>query len=317
VLLEHDRDGFNRWNASQQLAVHAYRNLRDGGSTQALDAWSEALARLFDTTAVDDALLAELLSPPGETELAAHETPVDPGQIHQLRQDLRRQLAARLGAAVLERRYQALHAGSGSALDATSQGRRRLKHRLLGLLALLDQDRAWPLAAAQFGGAAGMTDRLAALSVLAHSDIEAAAPMLAQFRARHAHDPLALDKWFTVQAQVPGPTALERVVALEHDPDFTWHNPNRINALFAAFARSNPSGFHRADGAGYRLLTARLAMLDRVNPQIAARLATAFNDWQGLEPVRREAARAAIERLAAGGQLSPNLTDLLQRMLRH
>jgi aminopeptidase N len=317
VLLEHDRDGFNRWNASQQLAVHAYRDLRDGGSMQALDAWSGALARLFDAHVVDDALLAELLSPPAETELAAQEATVDPGQIHQLRQELRRQLAARLGAAVLEQRYQALHAASGNALDAASQGRRRLKHRLLALLALFDLDRAWPLAAAQFAGAAGMTDRLGALSVLVYSNVKAAAPMLAQFRERHARDPLALDKWFTVQAQVPGPMALEHVESLEHDPDFTWHNPNRVNALFGAFARSNPSGFHRADGAGYRLLTARLATLDRANPQIAARLATAFNDWQRLEPVRREAARAAIETLAAGEQLSPNLTDLLQRMLRH
>ena len=316
VLVAHDVDGFNRWNASQQLAVHAYKDLRDK-TAGAVDCWYEALAGLFRSGAADDALLAELLSPPAETELAAQETLVNPQHVHALRQQLRQRLAAYLGAAALEQRYQTLHAGSDTALDSASQGRRRLKHRVLALLALADQDRAWPLAAAQFAHAPGMTDRLAALSVLAHSDIAGAAPMLDQFRARHAHDTLALDKWFTVQAQVPGDASVERVLSLEGDPDFTWNNPNRVNALFGAFARGNPSGFHRADGGGYRLLATRLGTLDRLNPQIAARLATAFNDWRRLEPQHREAARSAIDTLAGSGQLSPDLTDMLQRMLKH
>ena len=32
---------------------------------------------------------------------------------------------------------------------------------------------------------------------------------------------------------------------------FTLANPNRVRALIGAFAQANPTGFHRADGAGY------------------------------------------------------------------
>ncbi len=314
VLVEHDADGFNRWAASQQLAGRAYDDLRDGLAGHPLGTWCTALSRLFAGNTLDAALLAELLTPPAEAELAERETPVDPQRIHDLRQKLLQQLATALGAAALEQRYQVLAADSDTALDALSQGRRRLKHRVLALLALVDRSRAWPLAAAQFSHAAGMTDRLAALSVLARSDLDAAAPMLAQFRARHEHDPLALDKWFTLQAQLPGESALKRVLALERDPSFGWTNPNRVNALLGAFMRSNPSGFHRADGAGYRQVTAWLESLDAINPQISARLATAFNGWQRLEPQRRNAAQVALNTLAESAKLSPNLTEILKRV---
>ena len=140
--------------------------------------------------------------------------------------------------------------------------------------------------------------------------------LLADFRRRHADNPLALDKWFAVQAQVPGERALERVRALESDPAFTLKNPNRARALLGTFASGNPSGFHRADGAGYALLAERLVALDALNPQIAARVATAFNGWQRLEPVRREAARQVLAGLAARPELSRNLAEIVAGVLK-
>jgi aminopeptidase N len=160
-----------------------------------------------------------------------------------------------------------------------------------------------------------MTDRLAALAVLVRSEAPQAASALARYRDRYADNALALDKWFAVQAQIPGEPALARLQALEADPKFTLKNPNRVQALLGTFARGNPSGFHRTDGEGYRLLAARLAELDALNPQVAARLATAFNGWQRLEPVRRERAHAAVAGLA-GKPLSPNLAEIVGNMLK-
>ena len=50
----------------------------------------------------------------------------------------------------------------------------------------------------------------------------------------------------------------------------------------------NLLGFHRRDGAGYRLLADKVLELDRINPQVAARLLTALRP---LAPLRRSAAR--------------------------
>ncbi len=315
LLLAHDVDGFNRWEAGQQLAARAYEELRDGSPGDSLHAWCDALERLFGGTAVDDALLADLLTPPGEVELAERETAIDPQRIHDLRQDLQRRLAQRLGADALRQRYNALAAHTSIELDASSQARRRLKRRVLELLNLLDNRGACELAAIQYRDAPGMTDRLAALALMVHGRAAPADAALLDYRQRYAGNALALDKWFAVQAQLPGESALDRVLALEADPAFTLKNPNRVQALLGSFVRNNPSGFHRTDGAGYRLLAERLVALDALNPQVAARLATAFNGWQRLEPLRRASAREAIAGLDQHAGLSRNLAEIIGSVL--
>ena len=317
LLLRHDIDGFNRWEAGQQLALRAYENLRDGTATDALQAWCDALVFLFNNDGIEDALLADLLTPPGEVELAEREQAVDPQHIHVLRERLQQRLAEQLGAAALRQRYQTLAAQANAELDAVSQAQRRLKRRVLELLNLVDGSSARVLATVQYRGASCMTDRLAALTVLVRGHAAQAAPALIDYHARYADNALALDKWFAVQAQLPGDVALERVLLLERDTAFTLKNPNRVQALLGAFVRGNPSGFHRIDGAGYRLLAERLVTLDALNPQLAARLATAFNGWQRLEPQRREAARMAIAGLAGHGALSRNLAEIIGNVLNH
>ena len=317
LLLMHDVDGFNRWEAGQQLAMLAFDTLRDGEDSAANKAWRHALAALFEQAAIDDALLADLLTPPGEIEFADRQSEVDPAKIHAQRQLMQRQLAEEIGADSLLARYRTLAALTDAPqLDAIHQARRRLKRRVLELLALVDAERAYALAARQYDDASGMTDRLAALSVLVRHRAPQAEAALGHFRKRYADNPLALDKWFTVQAQVAGEPALAIVKQMESDPSFTLKNPNRARSLLGAFASGNPSGFHRADGAAYSFLAERLAQLDALNPQIAARLATAFNGWQRLEPVRRQAARQALEGLAQREGLSPNLSEIVGNVLQ-
>ena len=316
LLLAHDPEGFNRWEAGQQLALGAFDALRDGSAADAVDAWCDALASLFDDARLDDSLLADLLTPPGEVELAEREAVVDPTRIHTLREQLQQRLATRIGTDQLTARYRTLAAQSTADIDAASQAERNLKRRVLQLLALLDPATACEHATTQYREAPNMTDRLAALAVLARYDAAGSTEPLAHYRERYANDPLALDKWFALQAQLPGEDTLARVRALEADPAFTLKNPNRVRALLGTWANGNPTGFHRPDGAGYRLYAKRLLALDALNPQIAARLATAFNGWQRLEPQRREAAHTALASLAAHGQPSRNLAEIVGNVLK-
>ena len=315
VLLRADRAGYDRWAASQRLATHAFDALHAGDpAPAALASWTEALDALFDDETADPSLLAELLTPPGEIELAERLAgDVDPDAVRTARLALQHQLARRLGTDRLSRRHADLQARADDGLDAASQARRRLKGVVLRLLELLNPDQARPLADTLFTQAGNMTDRLLAFHMLLRSPQREA--VAARFRERHAHLPLAIDKWFAAQALVPGEATLAHVRALLDDAAFTLRNPNRVNALLGSFVRSNPTGFHRADGAGYRFLTEQLARLDALNPQVAARLATAFNGWKRLEPARREAAHQALAELSSQPDLSRDLSDIAQRAL--
>ena len=91
--------------------------------------------------------------------------------------------------------------------------------------------------------------------------------------------------------------------------------PNRVYALIRSFAAANPSGFNRADGAGYRFLTGVIAVLDKDNPSVAARLATGFRSFAMLEEHRRAAAEAALKALSETGNLSRDVADIIDRTL--
>jgi len=317
LLLRHDPDGFNRWEAGQSLATAAFQEIlhHQGGEKPALTAWKESLATLFHGQFDDPALLAELLQPPGEVELAEGLDEVDPGAIHKARLQLESELAQQLGAPILEQHYANLDALEEGAIDAPAQANRRLKHRLLELLCLKDRARGIACADNLYQHAHGMSDRLAALHCLIRSGADTAQAALASFRTRHADNPLVLDKWFAAQALTPGDAAVEVIQKLRSDPAFTLRNPNRVHALFGTWVRLNRFGFHRIDGAGYRLLTQTLGELDALNPQVAARLATTMNDWKRLESQRRVQAQMALQELAQQTTLSRNLRDILERIL--
>ncbi|MGH8184701.1 MAG: aminopeptidase N [Rhodanobacteraceae bacterium] len=316
LLLRHETEGFDRWNAAQQLAACAFDEaFADNGEHVATHAWLDALGALFaDRVQTDPALLADLLTPPTELELGARHPPFDPDAVHAAREALERALAARLGDA-LEAAYRELHAGETGALDPQAAARRRLKGRVLALLARHDAATGAGLAFAQCRDAHGMTDRLSALAALVRVGAPQADDALRLYRERFDGDALTLDKWFMLQATTPVHATLERVQALESDPAFTLSNPNRVHALLGAFARANPVAFHRPDGAGHRWFARKLAEIDARNPQLAARLAKTFEDWARLEPGRRTSAESALRGLLAHRQHSPDLSEILQRML--
>ncbi len=54
---------------------------------------------------------------------------------------------------------------------------------------------------------------------------------------------------------------------------------------------------------------------DPRNPQVAARLLQAFRSWRALEGGRRSLAKAALERVAGVAGLSPDVRDIVDRML--
>jgi aminopeptidase N len=100
-----------------------------------------------------------------------------------------------------------------------------------------------------------------------------------------------------------------------NDPAFSMGNPNRVRSLVGSFALNNPTQFHRADGSGYAFLADIVLQLDASNPQVAARLLTAFGPWKTMEIKRREKAEAALRRIAASPSLSPDVSDIAQRSL--
>jgi aminopeptidase N len=113
----------------------------------------------------------------------------------------------------------------------------------------------------------------------------------------------------------PDPATLDRVRELTGHPAFSLANPNRVRSLIGAYAQGNQKEFNRADGAGYAFIADKVLALDPNNPQVAARLLSAFKSWRVLEPGRRARAEAALRGVAARPNLSRDVADIAERAL--
>jgi aminopeptidase N len=98
-------------------------------------------------------------------------------------------------------------------------------------------------------------------------------------------------------------------------PVFNIKNPNKVRALIGAFVQANPVRFHDPSGAGYRFLADQVLAVDALNPQIAARLATAFTLWRRYEPKRRALMQAELERIRKSPKLSKDTTEIAAKSL--
>lgn len=318
-LAAHDSDAFNRWQAIQTVAVRLLIEnvvaLRAGSPIRRDGKLLSALRGLVADLALEPAFVAMALSPPGEADLAREiGSDIDPDAIFRARLALRADIGDALRPALKET-YERL-AGSGPySPDAKSAGRRALRNVCLSLLAASGETAHLDRAERQYGDADNMTDRIAALDTLSLHDVPQRERTLADFYTRYSTDALIIDKWFSLQAMIPEPQTLDRVRTLTRHPAFDFSNPNRLRSLIGAFAHGNPTQFNRPDGQGFEFIADTILQLDPKNPQVAARLATAFRTWRTLEPARRTKAQAVVERLGAAKTLSRDVSEIVERTL--
>jgi len=321
VLLQHDADAFNRWEASQRLALNRILQAVRTGEALVLDAaYLDAMRAVLRDPQLDAAFKELALTLPGEGYVAEQLEVVDPQEIHAAVEAAHVQLAAALADDWVAA-YEANQVKAGYEPSPVQSGQRALANLALSMLVLhatRNGDAVWPGRAYQrFKDATNMTERLGALSALVNAHAELAEPALQRFHALFKHEALVVDKWFALQARATenGGKTFARVKQLLQHPDFTLKNPNRARSLLASLCMFNPAAFHRADAAGYVLWAEQVQLLDGINPQLAGRVARAMDRWTVLAEPYRAAAREAIARVAAKPELSNDVREIVERAL--
>ncbi len=316
VLLAADPDLFNRWESGQSLAQELILARAKGQPDAEGEArFAAALGRAVADQSAEPAFTALLLQLPEEPDLAVEMAPVaDPAAIHAARDALRATIARTLKAE-LERLHEAQASAGAFSPDAESAGRRALANSALELLAADPTPEVTERAVRHFQNAANMTDAMGALEALKQIGGPPFEQALEDFYARWRHEPLVVDKWFSVQARAGGPEALGRVLGLTAHPAFDQKTPNRLRALVAGFSQLNPAAFHDPSGGGYRFLADQILAVDRFNPNVAARLIEPLGGFRRFRPELAGKMKAELERILAADGLSKNVYELASRAL--
>jgi aminopeptidase N len=256
-----------------------------------------------------------LLSLPGETEIASYiAEDVDPGAIHAARTALEANIAGSL-LTEFDNLYASLASNEAYQPDPAGTGRRALRATALQFIVAGAPERGIELAAAQAEAATNMSEEMTALSVLTKHEGAAREKALDGFYQKNQKDHLLVDKWLGLQAQSMGSKAIARIRELLSHEAFSMKRPNKVRALVGMFAMDNPVTFHDATGAGYTLFGDVIIELDKINPQVAARLSASLKTWKTLEPGRQAHAKAQLQRIKATEPLSKDLYEIVSKTL--
>ena len=318
-LMANDSDLFNRWQAAQDYAtrvlLQAIAARRRKERAKQPTGFIEALAVTIANDSLEPGYRAQFLVLPSEGDLARIiGRDVDPLAIHQARNALHRAIGTRLHAAFAET-YRRMETPGPYSPAPEQAGRRALRNIALGYLASRARPEDIARAAAHFSQSRNLTDETAALSMLSNFNLPERIAALARFYERWKGDHLVIDGWFACQAVSRLASSLATVKRLTRHPLFSIKNPNKVHALIGAFAWGNPVNFNRPDGQGYAFVADRVLEIDAFNPQIAARLLSAFRSWKNLEPERRQAAKKTLQRIARSKPLSHDVFEIVSKTL--
>ncbi len=318
-LVQHDRDGFVRWDALQTLWVKHFDEAAElaGVDLPALvgELGQQALTLGDDSEAI--LLAAIMLSMPDENYLFEQLERFEVLALVEKREAMLLELA-RQSADVWRSLYDQYSSSSAYCPDAAGMSRRALANVGFAYAARgMAGAELEAFIASHYERADNLTDRRAALAVASrHQDLSEAArsELFGDFFDKWQHEALVLDMWFSLQAQSPL-TDVAGIDALTHHAKFDRKNPNRVRSVLGAFGMYNHATFHQPDGSGYAYLVDAVAELDKLNPQLASRLTTPLTRWQRYDAPRQALMRKSLEKLAGAEGLSKDLYEIVTKSL--
>ncbi|XP_078148112.1 peptidase M1 family protein [Carex rostrata] len=316
-LLAHDSDEFNRWEAGQVLSRKLMLSLVADFQQQkplALNPrFVEGIRSILCNVTLDKEFISKAMTLPGEGEIMDMMPVADPDAVHAVRTFIRKELAVQLKQELLAEVANNRISGP-YVFDHENLARRALKTTALVYLATLNEPDVTELVVNEYKSSSNMTEQFAAMAALAQNPGQICDEVLSDFYNKWQQDFLVVNKWFALQAMSDTPGNVENVKKLLNHPAFDMRNPNKVYSLIGGFCGS-PVNFHAKDGSGYKFLGEVVVQLDKINPQVASRMVSAFSRWKRFDEDRQALAKAQLEMIVSANGLSENVYEIASKSL--
>lgn len=314
-IMANDTDEFNRWESGQKLALDYIVDSvnSEGEFAEVSKTVVSAFRKTLTNNNVNASLRAELFALPSESYIVEQMAVADPVRIRAARKHLQKQLAENLESEFKLILNTGLSKNGEYKLDPVSQGDRALKNVALGYLASLQKKENYALCLDIVRNGSNMTDVLAALSVLSSSKAVERETGLGEFYEKWKSDYLVVDKWLRIQSTASSEDVLDIVKELTLHAAYKETVPNSVYALIGGYASSNmhiPS-----DGSGYQFIGDQVIGLERINPQVAARISRCFTRWRKFDASRQAQMEVELRRIKSVEGLSKDVYEVVKNCL--
>jgi aminopeptidase N len=323
VILQHDTDPFNRYEAGQVLARKIMLALYNGQENFEGVGVPPALIAAFRALLADDKLdgtfKALALTLPSRDELTGSIPNCNPVRLFRVADYIAKTIARALRdlfeAVVIADEQQQPAAAAAYVFNAREVARRAIVNRSYSFLNRLEDPAIEARILARMRRATNMTDEFAMLVCLNAPHCTASRSVaLAEFAEKWKDEPLVMLKWLTIQAACEIPNNVPAVKNLMDCKHFTITNPNCCYSLLLGFGQS-AMNFHAEDGSGYRFAADNVLLVDKVNHQVASRLVGDLSPYKQYDAVRQKLMREQLQRILATEGISDNIREIVQKSL--
>lgn len=326
LLALSDSDPFNRFEAMNRLMLQALLEqvrsiLISKQTTEVSPVLTETFGKLLQDDNLSPAFRAVAMALPSERTIADEMPVIDPDAIHCAREHVRKVLALKT-MSTLQDLVSTMQTPGEYSPDPISAGKRALKNACYNYLIVTSVKHHLIALRNQLLTAENLTDKLAALTLISHSETPAKNDLSVQALQEWINEPLLINKWLTIQATSPvyqdETPMVERLRQLVQCPFFSITNPNNVYALLLAFFSGNPAEFHRLDGTGYQFWAQIVIELDKHNPHVAARVARCLENWRRYTPDRADAMFRQLKFLESRHEtLSDSVNEIINKALNN
>ncbi len=308
LLMAGDSDFFNRFEACQSYA----RKILKEDHLNIPDTFYNAYAALLSDVDLDPSLKAGIIKLPAEELLHQDHALIDFEGIHKKRESFYRALALKFKDQLLAT-YENQKTDGEYKIDPLSIGKRSLANTCLGILATLNDNAIEELIWNHFNNASNMTDEFSALALLRQYSEQYSEKASAHFINKWKDETLVVNKWFAVEASTSKEEIFERLETLENHELYDKTVPNIFRSVWGAFSRNYPM-FHHSSGKGYELIASRTLEIDRLNPQLAARVGGVFKDYSKLSTSNQALMKGQLDKILADKNISKNLFEIVSKI---
>ena len=316
-LMGHDSDSFNRYEATQVVATNLMNDLiKDIKNNNPLvlnPKYIEAFGKILTDDMIDDAFKALSIMLPEESIIHQEQNPILYKETHEAREFMKKTLA-HAHEEIFFRIYNDLNTIREYKLDSAAMGKRDLKSKCRKYLMYVNNHKYESFVFNLYQEANNMTDEIGDLRDIVHSKSSHMDEALGMFYKKWKHETLVMQKWLSVQATAPYDDVYERVEKLQNDPVYDKTVPNLVRSLFHQFAM-NRMQFNHPSGRGYKLIADKIIEIDKLNPQVASRLASAYKDYKRLPANLKSLMKPELERVLGVDGLSKNVYEIASKIL--
>ena len=160
-----------------------------------------------------------------------------------------------------------------------------------------------------------MTLSIAGLKSLCLNNNELALKYLNEFYLKWKNNDLVTDKWFEMMSTLNlTDKGLKFIKELTKHEAFDYKNPNKIRSVLGTFQKENIILFHADDATGYEFISEQVSLVDKKNPQIAARLILPLTRYKNYKNDRKLKIKEALKNISRKN-ISNDLSEIIAKAL--